>query len=751
MQPVTINTEEVKRRKVAFASRFSSVEASDFKPRKRVSDERNPFVLVESSYTRDIHPVKHAIDQYAFSIHLQFDVPYTHARAWVVEQFRNKRFDVRNPTIRFMLRGENGDRDPFEMPITKYIDEVIRDEEILAPTMTTYIATKKYESVLAGYILMNIKKRSTAKKAMFAAKMAGNKLEEFFKNLEQRNTKLSNNSISGAHASNSTPLYNQTNHSTLTSNCRMTSGFGNANNEKLLSGNRHYWAPYIVINNIISIVQNTEYDLFEAVMTKYKLHYPTVQEVLDAIKFSTDLYWTGAKDQLRITQLIMTLNPLQRAAFLYTGDMYHLAKYNREMIHRFISELSTRTLGEVEKPHDMLHKVPEDYVNLAHQLCEREWAGKGKNYKEMFEKGEKPALDILLATSLNTVSTVKKYADFVRVIFVSDNVPASVPYFPRSVRRAALTSDTDSTIFTVQWWVTWYYGKLEFGEKGSRIASTMIFIAAQAIVHILARMSINAGVDPIHMWRIAMKNEFYFPVFSPTEVSKHYFALRATQEGNVFAEPEQEVKGVHLKSSNAPREVIDQAQNMMLRICKAVMEGKMIDLYELLKEVADVERKVIECFKSADPRFSRRGQIQTANSYTGGETESNFMHHIFWREVFAPKYGFHEEPPYAVVRLSGSHKTPKDTQEWLERLDGTHPDTAGRVRAWMKKYGKEKLGAFWIPKQITDVSGVPEELMDAINVRKQTADITSIFYLILRNVGYYGMDKKLHMLVSDQY
>lgn len=56
-----------------------------------------------------------------------------------------------------------------------------------------------------------------------------------------------------------------------------------------------------------------------------------------------------------------------------------------------------------------------------------------------------------------------------------------------------------------------------------------------------------------------------------------------------------------------------------------------------------------------------------------------------------------------------------------------------------------------IPKQFTDANGVPDELLDAINVRKLTADITSIFYLLLKNVGYYGMDKKLHMLISDRY
>lgn len=723
-----------------------------FIPRAREIDPKNPFVLKESSYVRDIYPVKHAMDQYAWNLHLQFGISYDEARTWVLNQFRAKRFEqVRNPTVRFLKRQDNGDREPDVISLTKYLEEVIAEKEILAPTLTTYIATAKYESVLAGYILMNIKKRSTAKKAMFAAKMAGDRTEEFFQDLTQRNTKLSNNSISGAHASASTPLYNQTNHSTLTSNCRMTSGYGNANNEKLLSGNRHYWAPYIVTCNIVSITQNTEYDKFEEVMTKYKLHYPDVQEVMDAIAYSSNLYWQGNTEMLKIRQMVMTLTPLQRAAFLYTGDIYHLRKHNSEFIHRFIAEMSTKTYGEVELPHKELHKLPEDYVNLAHQICEAEWAGEGKKYDEMFAKGKKAKLDVLLATASNTSAVLFKYADFIRVMFVSDNVPASVPYFPSSIRRAALTSDTDSTIFTVQDWVQWFYGKMEFGEKGSRIASTMIFLASQAIIHILARMSINCGVDVKHMWKIAMKNEFYFPVFLPTEVAKHYWALQQTQEGNVFAKMKMEIKGVHLKSSNAPKEIIKKAHEMMEFICMETMAGRKIVLADLLFQVAEIERDVLASFKKADPRYSRRGEIKSKDSYATGETESNFMHHIFWKEVFAPKYGFHEEPPYAVVRLSGSHNSPADTQEWLESLDVKHPDTAKRVRAWMKKYDKKKLGSFMIPKQFTDVNGVPDELMDAINVRKLTADITSIFYLMLKNVVYYGLDKKMHMLISDRY
>ena len=227
----------------------------------------------------------------------------------------------------------------------------------------------------------------------------------------------------------------------------MTSGSGNANNEKLLSGNRHYWKPDLVINNIISITQNTDYEKFQAVVNKYSLKLPTVQEVMDMVLYSTDLYWNNRPAEDNIRALVERLTPIQRAAFMYTGDLYHVAKLNNEFMRGFLGELSSLTVGQTDNPIEKLQSYPEAYVLLGHQICSSEMRGKGKDYKAIKDSQE---LQTLVATTAHIHSTINKYADFIEVIFVSDNTPASVPYFPSSIRRAALTSDTDSTIFTVQ-------------------------------------------------------------------------------------------------------------------------------------------------------------------------------------------------------------------------------------------------------------------------------------------------------------
>src|SRR5690606_6568882 len=114
----------------------------------------------------------------------------------------------------------------------------------------------------------------------------------------------------------------------------------------------------------------------------------------------------------------------------------------------------------------------------------------------------------LASTVINIHQTIIDYKSFIECFFVTENVPASLAFFPTSIRRAALTSDTDSTIFTVQDWVKWKTGKMLVDNETNAVAATMIFLAAEAVTHILARMSANFGIETKRIHQVAMKNEF---------------------------------------------------------------------------------------------------------------------------------------------------------------------------------------------------------------------------------------------------
>lgn len=706
----------------------------------------NPFVLERSSYKRDIDVTRMYVKDQATHLHLMTNRPMEECVEFVKVQLRpGGQFEFKDPAITFLERGENEDRTRQVGTLEKYLQEAMSAGDLISPTLTTYLPPHVRKSILVDYIDTNVKRRSVAKKAMFKAKMEGNFILENIKDNEQTNAKLANNAISGAHVSPSTPLYNKTAHSTLTSNCRTTSGYGNANNEKFLCGNRHYRNPDIVINNIISIINNTDYEAMEKVLVDFGIRVPTLQETIDCVKYSAQLYWRNQRDYARIAMLLSKLTDLQRAAFVYTGDMYQLMKLNEDVIRVFLTRLSTRVPVEHPDPKTLIKASPDDHVHLATVLCSEE--SRGKRLDEM--EGTY-AYGYIASTVANIQKVIADYAPMIRAFWVTVNLPASVAYFPDSIRRSAITSDTDSTIFTVQDWVIWFNnGHLGFDTTSCNVAASVVFLAAQTITHVLAKMSANFGIEEKRIHQVAMKNEYAFIIFVPTQVAKHYYALIVNQEGNVFQILKKEIKGVHLKSSNAPREMILEAQKMMEFIMNTVMAEKKINMRSILKKIGSLEKSVLDSIAIGSHQYFRLAQVKDAESYTKGPTESPYAQYTMWNEVFAPKYGTVAAPPYMCVKVATSLKSARSTADWLLAMEDQ--ELADRLRNWLEKNNKKYFGTFFLPEQIVMSNGIPKEILETVDSRKIAYSASSVFYLIAETLGEYMLDKKLTKLISDYH
>ena len=707
----------------------------------------NPFVLEKTAYVRDLNVVKMYVDQATRYLMLSTGEPEDTCRDFILEQMKpGGKLEFKDPTVYYLQRNDTGDRDKKAAKLSEYLGSAIRDGELIAPTFTTYLNPKVIQSVLVDFIDANVKARNVAKKAMFVAKMAKNAFLEFLKKCEQGLKKISNNSISGGHVSNSTPLFNKTAHSTLTSNCRTTSGFGNANNEKFLCGNRHYWNPKIALNNIVSIITNSNFEKIERAMKHYGIRVPTVEETMECITYSTNLYWPNNRVALaKIRDLVEKLSDLERSAFVYTGDLYHLAKHNDGVVRNFLDRLTSQVRVKVEDPNKLIHSHREEYLNLASQLFYTEM--KGKKVKDT----EGTDLHHYIAATVDNINaTIQDHALLIDAFWVTDNVPASLAFFPDSIRRAALTSDTDSTIFTVQDWVFWHHGDDPgFNDKTYATGSTMIFLAAETITHILARMSANFGIETERIHQVAMKNEFRFDVFVPTQVGKHYFAYISCQEGNILDEFDMEKKGVHLKSSNVPKVITKQAEDMMREIMDTVISGKKISLRGILTKVADIERTIKASVIAGESTYFRGAQIKTADSYTKSAEESPYQHYTLWQEVFAPKYGDAPVPPYQASKVCVEVKSGTSMKAWIAGIKDR--ELAARLENWATRNNKTGIQALLLPIQNLEMKGMPEEIVPVMDMRKTIFDNTGVFYLILESLGFYVMNDSLTRLAIDEY
>lgn len=712
----------------------------------------NPFVLAPDEYKRDINIVKHAVDQYASFLSISTGKDIEQCREYVLTSFKKGgQFEFKDPTINYLERQDNGDRKEMVSTTWKYISDSISNREIIAPTLTTYVHPDTDRSLLSDFLELNVALRNKAKHAMFTAEANKDELTRQMKSTEQKNNKLSNNSVSGMHCSPANPIYNETGHSSLTSTCRSTSAYGNSNNEKFISGNRHYYNHHIVLNNIVSVVSNCDEAAMLEVMAKYSLNYPTVEQTLECIKYSTNLYWWEKHYFSKIEDLVNKLTPIQRAAFVYIGDFYHLRKHNDGFAREFLNKLTEKVTGTVDvDPISIIKKADEVYVMFAHQICCEEVKGFGKKYNEMKVEDT----HTLALTILNIDAVFKQYSDFIKVFWVTKNLPASVSHLPTSLRRSALTSDTDSTIFTVQDWIHWHRGYYTLDNRAIALIGAMTTLASLTIIHVLAIMSANFGVVQKHIYRIKMKNEFRFDVFIPTQLGKHYFANIGCTEGNVYERHKMEIKGVYLKSSTLPRYINNKAEGMMRRITDQMMtisdtNPHPISVREYLTEVADIEREIIASIKKGDTVFLKSQNINAAESYKKDEDESPYKHHTFWNEVFGPKYGCVAEPPYETVKVSSILDGRKDLDDWITSIQD--PDVKSRMLNWVNKTGQVRYVGFNLPMQIIRSTGIPTEIASIINYKKIVIDLCSIFYIILETLGVYMYDDHVARLISDYY
>ena len=708
--------------------------------------QENPFYWGKANYTRNVDPLKHYVDDGAFFLHKLTGDSLETTRAYVEQVVATQ---TKDPRVLMLERNEQtGDRERKITTLATFLREAIERDDLVSPNLCVFIQPSVKESYQRIFTKRNIDKRNDFKSKAKAYKMAKDDRQFGIYNKYQNNRKLSNNALSGTYCIGSTPLGNPTSHTTLTSTCRITSGYGNANNEKLIAGNRHYWSMDIVLNNITAIVNHTDYPLLEQVMSSYNLHYPTVAETMACIRRGAFKYFRTEWQYDEIEHYLTKLTPLELAAFVYTGDLYHLKMYNpdfmRKLFTQFITtdelidgELALRYIAEASAIH---------YTTAMDIHCKAVAGIVVKNIKDPNNE----LVRLVGSTIRNLELRTAFYSDFIKVFFASANVPASLAHFPSSVRHVVLASDTDSTIFTTQQWVMWYTNQEYTNPISDAVGALVNLFASETITHLLALMSANFGVKGDDLDIIAMKNEYKFDVFGVTDVSKHYMALKTIQEGNVFSEYEKEIKGVHMRSSNAPPTINKHSERMLLDIMETIQRGDKVKPLEVLKTVADSERRVAESFTRGDPSFTRKGKVKVWDSYGLPPDRSPYRHYTFWQAVFAEKYGDATPPPYTATTVKTENlNTPSKIQAFIDELEC--PIIKRNLQAYVDKHKPASLNTFFIPNNIVNTKGIPPEILQAIDYRGIVRDVHKTHYLVLGALGLYVTNRKESRLVSDYY
>lgn len=708
------------------------------------------FRKERNQYQRDTKVLNAYVDQASFFLSKTKGISLEEARDFVIKNMKpGGAFEFKDPVVKYMHRENFEDRVLKETTMSKYLAEVIENNESMSPTFTSYCSPDVKQSLLSLYTKDNIVLRSIIKGEMHDAKNAGDDVLYIFKNLGQNNAKTTNNSLSGASLTPSTALFNPTSHSSLTTNCRNTTAYGNANNEKFIEGNRHYMDVETILNNLVSISRITDLSKVEDAMRQYGLAYPSTDDVLDCIERSKQLYFQSNKHMGPVYEFIGKMSPLERAAFVYVGDMYHLWKHNEKFVVQFLNDLihiPAEPLS-VEEADFVLKAVSEDIVNLSRQICRS--FSMGKKPKDI--KKENPDnYGILGHVAKNINAVLVDFQPLINAFWLTENMPASTGNFPTSLRRSVLGGDTDSTLFTVQEWVGRVYGRIGFTDDMESTSDVVVFLAAQTSSHLHAKMSANYGVHPERLFDVQMKNEYKFRIFVPTLMAKHYWAMKSAQEGNVYREPELELKGANMISSATPGDIVKNVKKFLLDQMKDIVDGKDVYLNDLIDTVSTKENEIYDDVKSGKTEYFKMAHLKPVKAYKlASEDRTPYWNHLFWNRTFGKLYGMVDEPPYTSLKVSLEINNVSEFATWLDQIENKH--LVEDIKNELARIGRKFITTIYVPQSIVQLSGIPNEILVGSNARKIVRESCGAYYHMLEAMGVSMANNKNTRMIYDLY
>ena len=709
------------------------------------------FSYPDSRYKRELDPMADYIELQTFYLSRISGRPNEECRTFVINQMKpGGQFEFKDPAVAYLSREETKDRVKSSTTILEYIASARKRNYIFVPSWSINVPSYVRLSLYTGYINATTAVRKKYKDAMFIAEQKDDQNAIKFNDGMQSSAKTSINSISGAALSPSTQNHTQSLHPALTSVCAASTCFANLNNEKLIAGNRIYTTYQSTLDNIIAITLRADLAELEIAMTEFEIYYPTVDDMMDCINKSTQLYWRNDEHTNRLRTLTEKLTPLERAAFVYIGDLFHLYKHNDKLVKAFIKGFTWRTTEVLPlEEADRLHKAADaDVAVLAKLLCKEYLMGTtiwDLRESDPDKYGEVCANIKVIEKHLDTFQAL------IRGVFRPSflNPGANRYQIPNMLREAVLTSDTDSTIYTAQYWVESITGTLGFDDEHYSVGFAISFLVNKTVYHQLAMMSMNMGFEMKDLHMISMKNEYYFPVYVLTNQTKNYFAYISVREGNVYSKMKLEKKGVGLRSSKVPRNVMNEFDKHIRNLMDRIINDQNIPLDELFGIAYRTEVMVRNSILEGRSEYFQKAQIKAADSYKGGYDAPAQKLHRLWEHVFADKYGPAPAIPYTALKISTALTSSKKLAAWVNSIED--PELARRLDSYLKNEMRKDLGTIYVPQMTIGFGTIPPEIVAIINVNKQLMNVMSPFYLTLESFGFYLKNPNNTTMIHTHY
>ena len=713
-------------------------------PQVTSRDTSTVFDIPVTTYQIDRDFVAAYQRQTALHIRLMRGVDYETALDFVKEKCANDpRFRLKDPDVIVNVMGKNGDRKTVKTTFFKFYGKICSENVRIAPSLTVYHG----EEVMLGehpiFIKGEMENRKKNKKLQLRYDEEGNHYLRDLYGIRQVGNKTDINAYSGGTVNQGTILYCKSTHSSLTSLCRCATSYANANNEKLLGGNRHYYDPLVIRSNLLATIDIIDLEELDYVVKKFGLVYPTPSDVMDMIFYSASMYGSFEGQLNDIEYMVEQMEPIERAAIMYTGDMFHTYKLNPGVIGAMLKELTYVSDDNTDRGHSgLFNELGETEQTTIKMYHYQDVAG--RPLKEL----EPEVFNKLDNTAYRFLATLDKYAELISGIFLTDNLPSSVYDVPNIRRRVVPISDTDSTIFSTEYWVNSITPDVSSAVGRTVTGLAITYLVSGTIMHIMAMLSTAMGVHKDKLRALSMKNEFFYKVLCATPMSKTYYAQQTAKEGIMFKEPRLEIKGVLLKDSKMPKFVTQKCEELIKYVTDTLASDEMVDVPFILKEVADAERKILASLDKGETQYLSFNKVKPKESYARDEEEPNYVLHELWQEVMGPKYGYAPPPEYSAVKLPIAAGSIAQVKKWADQLEDKQLGEA--FLTYMSTKGKKGFKNLIMPSQICEEIGIPIELQSLMDKRSAVLLNTKPLHVMITSLHLFVNNEGVN-LVSDFY
>jgi hypothetical protein len=647
--------------------------------------------------------------------------------------------------LHFTYRGKTEDREFKQAPLLKFISTMVENRWTMSPSMTTYLKPDVKLSYATAVIAEDQSKRSRVKKEAQQAKQAGDTTGATIGKGIQNAIKFLVNSWSGAALSPSTPYFNPSMHPTLTSFCRISTALATATAERLIAGKCYFHTPDRVTEAILVNMDKVDRSAIERTLQVYGLVTPSHSDVMEFIEASTKYYWDDDKAMVSIEALALKMDGIERAGFVYYGNLFHLYKLNPEVIGEFLS-VSAQGANIANNDGDSSKLLDSDMRALVSNLLGS--TIKGKTLRDATAESAEVA-EMARRVSNNIINVFEvKYRRLIETLF-------RVPYFPidsarqyNATRKSVALGDTDSTVFSTGPICELHYGTRGYSEEFEPINDVVTYLINGTITHALSAFTGQMDIDPSLRDLLAMKNEFKMPIVQLTPAGKTYHALVKAEEGNVYAKPEWELKGSRFHSGRSNKKVIKAIHEWMREGKVKLNSGGKVNRGELVDIILDVEHDLRDSLHRKDNVYFKIVKVKPKEQYAN-PMGLEWGKHELYNIMFSDTHGKAPDPIYTAYKVNLNF--PEGIEKWFNKLD---PKYQARYKKWMDVVGvdfKKPPTYILIPTDNFKLHGLPDMFLNVVDLRKLALASLDAAYLNLSSVGIcldYKPDGK-GLLLSD--